>query len=271
MIPEETYQHLLSKYPDRLDGLIITDIVVGLHLTAVKLSDASYGIASTVHDNPATCRKEDRDYEAFSPGRIRGSEVRELFETGKRAGILNTLRIAVLNAVSSSILPESPWRVADNVDPIDLIDLSEHKTVVLVGAFQSYIRRLAGTGNRLCVLEMSESALPVEHRRFYVPAGDYAKVIPAADLVVISGMTLVNGTIEGLLSAVPSHATVVVTGPSGSMIPDILFSRGVYMIGATRITDGPAAFTIAGEGGAGYHLFHAKCAKKICILREAPE
>jgi len=91
------------------------------------------------------------------------------------------------------------------------------------------------------------------------------KVIPDSEIIIITGMTLVNNTIDNLLSFVPRDSTVVVTGPSGSIIPDILFKYNVKIIGATRITNPALLFEIAGEWGAGYHLFRY-CAEKICVL-----
>ena len=75
-----------------------------------------------------------------------------------------------------------------------------------------------------------------------------------------------NNTIDELLGSVGAGTQVIVTGPSGSIIPDILFDNKVTIIGAVRITDPDILFRIAGEGGTGYHLFEYG-AQKICILK----
>jgi uncharacterized protein len=267
MILEETYQFLRSNYSARIEGLAITDVRIGLHLTAVKLSDGSYGMASTLEDDHEYCMKPNRDFEDFSPSKIRGRKIIDLFEIPKHTNITRTLRIAVLNAISSTILTEKRYRIIEDTDPIDLVDLSHNKTITLVGAFHSYIRRIAGTGNKLYVLEMNENSLPGENSRYFVPASDYRKVIPVSDIIIITGLTLVNDTIDGLLSAIPPGGQLIVTGPSSSLVPDVLFRYGVNIVGATQVIDGDMLFTIAGEAGAGYHLFQY-CARKICILND---
>ena len=43
---------------------------------------------------------------------------------------------------------------------------------------------------------MNEEALGQEYRRFYVPAGEFRKILPSSDIIIITGQTLVNGTID---------------------------------------------------------------------------
>ena len=80
-------------------------------------------------------------------------------------------------------------------------------------------------------------------------------------------LTLVNNTIDGLLSAISPDALVIVTGPSSSLIPDVLFQNKVNIIGATKITNPEILFNIVSECGAGFHSFKY-CAAKICIINE---
>jgi uncharacterized protein (DUF4213/DUF364 family) len=138
--------------------------------------------------------------------------------------------------------------------------------VTIVGAFHSYIRRIEATGNKLHVLELSENAMSEEHRKYFVPAEEYKTVIPVSDIIIITGQTLVNSTIDDLLSVVPDNAQVVVSGPTVSIIPDVLFERGVTIIGAMRITNPEVMFDVISQGGTGYHLFEY-CARKISILK----
>ena len=266
MIIEETYNLLKTKYKNQVENLTIRDVRVGLFLTAVRLSDNSYGVASTCTDNHPVCIKDKRDFSDFTPLKIKGQKVISLFDSGKETGIVVTLKIAVLNAISSNIISSSDYEILHNTDPIELIDLGSKKTITIVGAFQSYIRKISETGNRLYVLELNENALLPEQRQYFVPASDYHNVLPESDIVIITGFTLVNNTIDNLLSAVSQRSLVIVTGPSSSIIPDLLFENKVKIIGATRITKPDILFKVVGEAGAGFHLFKY-CAEKICVLR----
>jgi uncharacterized protein (DUF4213/DUF364 family) len=117
---------------------------------------------------------------------------------------------------------------------------------------------------------MNEKALATDQKKFYVPASEYDKILPDSDVVIITGQTLVNRTIDDLLSAISPGTQVIVTGPSGNILPDILFANKVSIIGAIRITDPDILFDIVSEGGTGFHLFEY-CARKICILKDDEE
>jgi uncharacterized protein (DUF4213/DUF364 family) len=265
MILEKTYELLKTRYKSQIENLTINDVRIGVLLSAVLLSDGSCGVSSTFIDTLAHCDKKNRDFGDFSPLKIKGQKVTSLFETDRKSNLTDTLKIAVLNAISSKLLLKSDYKIIENADPIDLIDLESEKVITLVGGFQTYIQKISCTRNKLNVLELDENALSMEQKQFYVPAGDYAKILPVSDIVIITGLTLVNNTIDGLLAAISPKAQVIVTGPSSSIIPDILFENRVNIIGATRITDTDMLFSIVGESGAGFHLFKY-CAQKISIL-----
>lgn len=265
MIIERTYDLLNTKYRKEFGDLLIEDVRVGLFLTAVKLSDGSIGAASSLEDDHPFCSKADRDFGEFTPLKIKGQTMRQLFGTKKDSRLVSSLRIASLNAISSGLISSGKFRVVENADPFDLLDL-EGKTITVVGAFQSYISKIAQRDNTLHVLELNENAFRPDQKKYFVPASEYKTVIPASDVVIITGQTLVNNTIDGLLSVIREGSEVVVTGPSGSMLPDVLFEKGVSIIGATRVTKPDLVFELVGQAGLAYHMFEY-CAQKICILK----
>lgn len=267
MIIDQTYRLLRSEHGSMLEELTIADVRVGQFLTAVRLSDGSIGTASSLEDDHPFCSKAERDFGEFTPLKIKGRNITELFETGKQAKLVCSLRTAALNAISSKFIESGRYRLVENSDPIDLLELGSEKNITVVGAFQSYIQKISETANRLSVLEFNEGALRPEQKKYYVPANEFRSVIPSSDIVIITGQTLVNNTLEGLLSEVKPGTEVIVTGPSGSIFPDVLFKYGVTIIGASRFTKPDLVFDLVGEAGMGYHLYRY-CAQKICILRD---
>ncbi len=269
MILDETISVLKSRYPNYIKNLEITDVRIGLFMTAVRLSDGNVGVSGTLTPQNAEihCKKENRDFGDFTPNKLTGKKAIELLETTKKGSLTDTLKVAVINAVSSGILENSEYTILRNTDPVDLIDLDTPQTITIVGAFQSYIQRIAQTNCRLFVLELNEDALSVKDRKFYVPAQNFQNVLPVSDTVIITGLTLVNSTFERLLEAVKPGTQLVVTGPSSSFIPDVLFANGVKIIGAVKTTNPELMLKVVCEGGTGYHLFKY-CAEKICILNE---
>jgi uncharacterized protein len=267
MIIDETYEFLQDKYSTYLNGLEIADVRIGSYMAAVKLSDDTMGIASAEADSNSHCDKKNRDFGEFTPLQIQGRKVTELFETTKKTAIINSLKIAVLNAISSRIIELDGYKVLRNTDPIDLIDLRPGITVTLVGAFHSYIHKIIQSGSKLFVLELDENALLPEHKEYYVPANEYNRIFAISDVILITGLTLVNNTLDDLLQSIKPDTQVIVTGPSSSVIPDVLFTHNVNIIGGTLIIKPELVFPLISQGAAGYHLFKY-CCEKVCILNE---
>ena len=247
-------------------GISIADLRIGLYLTAVKLSDGSAGVATTLENPVKHCKKENRRFGAFSPMHIRGQKVADLFAHSDHNPVFDSLRMATLNALSSQWIANGSHPLHLDTDPIDLLDLSGSKHIVVVGAFQSYIRKILPTKNKLAVVELRRDALTHDQQHLFVPAADAQQVVPGADVVILTGMTLVNNTFDKLLELITEGQEVIVTGPSSSILPDVLFAKGVTAIGATLITDADKLLELAGQAGAGYHLFHY-CARKVTIKR----
>jgi uncharacterized protein len=267
MIIDQTYALLKSTYKDQIEKLIISDVRIGINLTAVRLSDGSVGTSSTITDNQPFCSKSNRDFSDFTPLKIRGQKVSDFLETTKVTTILASLRIAVLNAISSKIISSGNYMIIEDCDPVQLVDLSSRKTITIVGAFHSYIRKISDTPNKLYVLEKNKDSLATEYKKFFIDSEDYKTILPDSDIIIITGQTLVNNSIDYLLQAISPGAVVIVTGPSGSIIPDILFENGVSIIGASRITKPDILFDVVSDGGTGYHLFEY-CARKISIIKQ---
>jgi len=267
MFIDRTFDLIKARFGNEPEKLMITDAAAGMYLTAVRLSDGSTGTSSVFRDDTPVCGKHNRDFGSFTPLRIKGQKVTDLMATEKKSALISSLKTAVLNAFSSKIISSGTYRILENFDPVELLDLGSQKTITVVGAFQSYIRKISLTGNRLFVLEMNENALTDEQKKFYVPHEDFNKILPQSDIVIITGQTLVNDTIDDILEAVKPGSQVIVTGPSSGILPDILFKNKVSVVGTVRITKPDILFSIVREGGTGYHLFEY-CAQKICILRE---
>jgi uncharacterized protein (DUF4213/DUF364 family) len=117
----------------------------------------------------------------------------------------------------------------------------------------------------LQVLELDAHAFPERHHRLYIPAERAAEILPHSDAVILTGSTLVNHTLDDLLALISPRTFTALVGPSGGLLPDALFRKGINIIGTIRILDPNTMFTVVSEGGAGYHLFRT-CAEKICIL-----
>jgi uncharacterized protein (DUF4213/DUF364 family) len=269
MIIDETFKVIQARYGRRLNVITIEKLVAGIYLTAVKLSSGYSGLASNDLNTLDCCsHNRDRGFGNFTPGNFKGLKVIDLLNLDEKSGFIKTLKLAALNALSAELLTDLKYRIIENLDPIDLIDLTEKKQICVVGAFLSYIKKIAESDSILKIIELNENAIPDEYRRYFVPSEFAEDAVTHSDVVIITGSSLSNHTLDSLLGIIPAKVQVLVVGPTSSLLPDVLFAHGVDITGATRITDNDKMLELVGEGASGFHLFKS-CASKICIVNES--
>ena len=98
----------------------------------------------------------------------------------------------------------------------------------------------------------------------FIPADESRETIAAADVLIITGVTLVNHTLEHILAAARADAEIAVIGPTASLLPDALFARGVRVVGGVRVKKPDELLDVLAAGGSGYHFF-AKLAPRMVI------
>jgi uncharacterized protein (DUF4213/DUF364 family) len=264
----ETLNVLKEKYGVDLKGVHIEDVRIGVFETYIELSNNTFGLASTLINSNEPCYRMKRDESLFSTGYIRNKNLVDLYYNVKSSSIIDTLRVAALNALSAPYLNEENYHIKTNCDPFSLLDLEGKKTICVVGAFKSYIHKLAETQHDWYVVELDGAAMEEKYTDRFVHTDDSASILQKADAVIITGFSLVNNTFQHLNRQIPENCQVVLVGPSSSFIPDVVFQNNVNIMGATRITDPATVKQLASEGACGFHFFKHHCAEKLCLLHE---
>lgn len=193
----------------------------------------------------------------------------EIF-TGKP--LKKALGIAVLNALSATcwqLQPPRDYIMQMGVDAFDEVVIPTEGYTVVVGALAPIIRALKKRNSRFAILELDPATLKADELPFYKPADRASEVIPLADLLVITGTTLINDTLESLLSLAKPEADVVVVGPTSSMLPEAFFRRGVNLIGGTIVTRPDELLHILSEAGSGYHIY-GQAAERVVFRKRKP-
>lgn len=158
------------------------------------------------------------------------------------------------------------YEILHNADAFDYIDVSKYKKSAVVGALVPILKKLIAAGADFHVLEQDPRTLKEREMPYYLPADRAADCVPSADLLVITGVTILNDTLPGLLRMAKPGAEILVTGPTASMLPDAFFRRGVTMLGGIQVTKPDELLDIISEGGSGYHFF-GKYAERTLIRK----
>jgi uncharacterized protein (DUF4213/DUF364 family) len=154
------------------------------------------------------------------------------------------------------------------IDAYDAADIQPGERVVVVGAFVPFLKALKRSGQHFTVLEMDPATVKPDELAHFRPADEARLVLPSADVVLITGTTLLNDTLENLLALCRPQARVVMVGPTVGLLPDALLRRGVDVLGGVRVTAPDAFLDVLAEGGSGYHFF-GRSAEKVVLVRNA--
>src|SRR5262249_14743851 len=272
-ILQETIATIPEILGRELDSITVERAVVGLFFTGVKLSNGIAGACATpIKTIPeAVCCPSSAMAMPF-PDKLRG---RPAFDLAREAlgenGIRRATGIAAMNALADHCWrrrphPEAELRLA--VDAFDATEMRPGDNVVVVGAFVPFLRELKRRRQPFLVLEQDPATLKPEELPFLRPAEEAATVVPEVDVLLITGTTLINDTLEELLALAKPAALVTMVGPTVSLLPDAFLRRGADILGTVHITDPDAFLDMLAEGGSGYH-FLGRTAQKVVLVRRS--
>jgi uncharacterized protein len=268
----ETVAGIQRSLGAELDRIVIERAVIGLFFTGVKLATGIAGACATpLRSIPeAVCCPSSAMAMPF-PGKLRGRLARDLLkETEAASGIRRAVGVATMNALAAMCWQRRATRdveLQSGVDAYDAANIQPGEHVVVVGAFVPFLKALKRAGQPFTVLEMDAATLKPDELAHFRPAEDANLVVPDADVVLITGTTLLNDTLENLLALCRPTARVVVVGPTVGLYPDAFLRRGVDVLGGVQVTAPDAFLDVLAEGGSGYHFF-GRSAEKVVLLRK---
>ena len=204
------------------------------------------------------------------PGKLAGRPAADLArEALSGHGIRRAVGIAAVNALADCCWQRRPHpdvELRPGVDAFDATEIRKSDKVVVVGAFVPFLKELKRRGQAFLVLEQDSATLKADELPFFRPAEQAPEILPGADVVLITGATLVNNTLEDLLALVRPETRVTIVGPTVGMLPDAFLARGADVLGCVKITDADAFLDLLAEGGSGYHFF-GRSAQKLVLAR----
>ncbi|PUA34225.1 MAG: hypothetical protein B9J98_01140 [Candidatus Terraquivivens tikiterensis] len=259
-------RELVESLSNTLRDERLEDVRVGIFYTGVKLSSGHAGVAYTMVrglTEAACCPKVPMAGELSGMSAAKAIELAEEEDT-----ILSAVGIATINAASQSLIfgqMGCRYNVLVGYDALDAVSIKPSDSVVMVGAFPPYVRRLVQNVKNLTVFDDNKSALkelglPTE------PPVSLERSLKDATVTIITGSAFVNKTIERLLELSGNAREVLVVGPTASMIPDPLFKRGVTVVGGIRITDVERMLRVVSEAG-GTRALLRTCSERYTIVR----
>jgi uncharacterized protein (DUF4213/DUF364 family) len=248
------------------------DIRIGVFYTGVVLNTGHAGMSYTpIQEIPeAVCCPRSHAKMPVA-GKLLNMQIAELMDYALDDNALKAaVGIATINALSAILLEDEACQYKPSAygNALDLVKITGEDTVAMVGAFPPFIKRIQEITKKLFVIEKNPRVAGKGDMIEIEPEARLREIIPQANIIVITGVTLVNHTLGPILELAKNASEIIVVGPTASVYPEPLFARGVTVMGGVRIADAAKMIHLIGEAGSGYDFFE-NCAEKIVIRNAA--
>lgn len=195
--------------------------------TAVKTR--YWGLASSFHqEHPHHGRVRD-------VGKMRGKPALELAEYAKSG---NLMEVSIGMAAINSLLEVDETKCSNNNAGDILAEKGRGKNIAVVGHFP-FTEQLRKVARKLWIIEQHPSGEDL-------PAEAAENILPQADVIGLTGTSLINHTFEDLISLCKNKFLVMV-GPTSPLSP-VLFDYGVDVISGIRVVQPERMLACITEG-----------------------
>ncbi len=248
------------------------DIRIGVFYTGVVLNTGHAGMSYTpIQEIPeAVCCPRSHAKMPVA-GKLLNMQIAELMDYALDDNALKAaVGIATINALSAILLEDEACQYKPSAygNALDLVKITGEDTVAMVGAFPPFIKRIQEITKKLFVIEKNPRVTGKGDMIEIEPEARLREIIPQANIIIITGVTLVNHTLGPILELAKNASEIIVVGPTASVYPEPLFARGVTVMGGVRIVNAAKMIHLIGEAGSGYDFFE-NCAEKIVIRNAA--
>jgi uncharacterized protein (DUF4213/DUF364 family) len=211
----------------------VRQVLVGAFWTAVVLDTdpPRCGLASTLR--PATHPSGPPVPEAGQLLERSGRELAALLRSS------STLEASIGMAAFNALLEVDEAACSEvNAEQV-ILERGTGRRVAIVGHFP-FVERVRRAAGECWVVELHPH--PGD-----IPAERAAEVLPQADVVALTGTSLINHTFEGLIGLCRSDAFVILLGGSAPLSP-VLFDHRVDAVAGTLVVDVTAALRAVSQG-----------------------
>ena len=228
----------------------LLDLRVGPFWTAVRTTRGT-GLASTMARDPHR-RERPPIARAGELSSARPSDLASLLRS--ESPLEAAVGLATVNALLEGTQGEA---VEDNAREI-LKQRGEGRLAAMIGHFP-FVDSLRRTCRELWVFERGRGRGPGD-----LGEEDFEELLPRAEVVAISATTLINHTLEKVLSFIRPEAFLMMLGPSTPMVR-CLFDLSFDVLCGTRVDDPERVLRAVGEGAVTSQIVGVR---RLCLWRK---
>ncbi|MDD4160428.1 MAG: DUF364 domain-containing protein [Synergistaceae bacterium] len=213
----------------------IKDIRVGLGYICTMLESGECGLAYSFRNELGHCCSV-----LAQAGDLIGKKCEELIPWLKEKDLLRAaVGLSVVNAVLNDRSHENE---AGNV--IKAIKMNKDETFGMVGDFKPILPFVRKQTDNIYVFER----IPQEKNGLY-PDKDIPRYLTECDVVVVTGTSIINNTIDDVLRFCSKAREVFIVGPSTPLSPESFIEHNVTCLAGTVVTAPDKMLRIISQGG----------------------
>jgi uncharacterized protein (DUF4213/DUF364 family) len=233
-------------------GLAAVDVRIGLGFTSVRLDNGNLGLAWTARSPSGNCTHEPK------AGTLARTPAEELLAMLASPNPLSrSIGLATANAIAAGL----PRPETTTVEILELIKIDAADHVVMVGFFGPLLPALRRTGCRLDILEL-KSDIPGT-----LSPDEGREPLSMCSVAIITGTSVVTGTLDALLAGLGTCRAAVILGPSTFMRPEVFAGSPVTHLAGASIRDALSVEQVVSEGGGTMILKQYMDFETVCLKR----
>jgi len=236
------YDALIERALALAENHTVADIRIGLRYTVVFLDSGSGGLAYTFQGGSGAACGCNLMGEA---GHLAGKPVSELIPLLAEKSLLRaSVGLAAVNAVLNA--PDGP---RDSGNVIEALKISPDDTFGMVGEFRPILAAVKKMTDRFYVFEQNLFKGPDLYPEEAIP--DY---LPKCDVVVVTATSIINHTIDGVLSHCTGARQVAIVGPSTPLYAGAFKGTPVTLLAGSVPRDAGQLKKIISQAGGTMHM-----------------
>lgn len=231
MIVDELIDRALSMAQSKK----VKDVRAGLGYTCVMLEGGVCGLAYTFRNELGSgCGILD------VAGSLLGMDADKIIPWAKESNRLKAaIGLAAINALIND--PGKNW---DRGNVLNAFTLCEADTFGMVGAFPPILFKVKTMTKNIYVFEQNV----LEGSGLY-PAQTMPLYLPQCDVVVITATSIINHTIDEVLSYCKNAKEVCLVGPSTPLCPEIFRKYKITLLAGSVVENSELVLQIISQGG----------------------
>ena len=231
MIVDELIDQALAMVQSRK----VIDVRAGLGYTCVMLEGGACGLAYTFRNELGSCCGI-----LDVAGNLIGMNADKIIPWAKESDRLKAaIGLAAVNAVIND--PGKNW---DTGNVLNAFTLQESDTFGMVGEFNPILSKVKFMTKNIYVFEQN---VP-EGSELY-PADTIPHFLPRCDVVVITATSVINHTIDEVISYCKNAKEVCIVGPSTPLCPEVFRKYNITLLAGSVVKNPRLILQIVSQGG----------------------